>query len=125
MIGLIATLVGCETSDPGKRPLPTISVDAVGTSDLPDPIPTEPEQPLDYAAIEAVRDRIFAEGVVAGRILRNALLITGLDSVSAGIIDADLAWYEGQQVLADTLLTNVKPAEWEGELFVLASSQRR
>jgi len=121
----MATLVGCETSDPGKRPLPTISVDAAGTSDLPDPIPTEPEQPLDYAAIEAVRDRIFAEGVVAGRILRNALLITGLDSVSAGIIDADLAWYEGQQVLADTLLTNVKPAEWEGELFVLATRQRR
>ena len=63
--------------------------------------------------------------MVAGRILRNALLITGLDSVSAGIIDADLAWYEGQQVLADTLLTNVKPAEWEGELFVLATRQQR
>ena len=125
VLGLLIALTGCETSDPAKRPLPTISVNGVAPSELPDPVPPEPEQPLDYTAIEAVRDRIFTEGVVAGGILRNALLITGLDSATAGIIDADLAWYGGQQSLAERLLTTVQPAQWEGRLFVLATQQQR
>ena len=124
-VGVLFSLAGCETSDPATRPLPTISLEGAGSAVLPEPLPTEPEQPLDYIAINAVRDQIFSEGVIAGQILRNAFLIKGLDAASAGIIDADLAWYEGRQELAASLLRSARPAEMEGQLFVLATRQER
>lgn len=124
-IVLLSSLLGCQTTDQPSRPLPTITLEGAGGLAVPDPIPATPEQPLDYPAINAVRSQVFTDGVVAGRVMRDALLVKGLDSASAGVIDADLAWYEGKPEVAHTLLRNTRPATLDGQLFVLALRQER
>ena len=122
---VLMSLTACQTTHQPSRPLPTITLEGAGNVAVPEPIPATPEQPLDYAAINAVRSQVFADGVVAGRVMRDALLIKGLDSASAGIIDADLAWYEGKPEVAHTLLRNTNPPTLDGQLFVLALRQER
>ena len=117
---ILMSLTACQTTDQPSRSLPTITLEGAGNAAVPEPIPATPEQPLDYAAINAVRSQVFTDGVVAGRVMRDALLIKGLDSASAGIIDADLAWYEGKPEVAHTLLRNTRPPTFDGQLFVLA-----
>ena len=100
-------------------------MEAPGQQDIPEPLPASPDQQLDLAAINAVRNRILTEGVVAGRILRDAFLIKGIDATSAGIIDADIAWFSGDVELAQRLIKGADTSTIDGQLFVLATVEER
>ena len=118
-------ITGCQTIDPSDGALPKISMEAPGQQDIPEPLPASPDQQLDLAAINAVRNRILTEGVVAGRILRDAFLIKGIDATSAGIIDADIAWFSGDVELAQRLIKGADTSTIDGQLFVLATVEER
>ncbi len=120
--GLIA---GCQTTNAPEQSLPKISLENLGQKEMPAPLPAAPDQQLDFAAISAVRERVLTEGVVAGRILRDAFLIKGIDATTASIIDADIAWFNGDIEVAQRLMKGAKTSSIEGQLFVLSTVEER
>ncbi|MBT4853838.1 MAG: hypothetical protein HON38_03745, partial [Halieaceae bacterium] len=116
----VCWIAGCQTTDAPDKSLPKISLEALGQQAIPEPLPATPDQQLDLAAINAVRDSVLTQGVVAGRILRDAFLIKGIDATTAGIIDADLAWYNGDIEAAQRLMKGTNTSSIEGQIFVLA-----
>ena len=116
---------GCQTTNTPEQSLPKISLENLGQKEMPAPLPATPDQQLDVAAINAVRDRILTEGVVAGRILRDAFLIKGIDATTASIIDADIAWFNGDIETAQRLMQGAKTSSIEGQLFVLSTVEER
>ena len=121
----VCWIAGCQTTDAPDKSLPKISLEALGQQAIPEPLPATPDQQLDLAAINAVRDSVLTQGVVAGRILRDAFLIKGIDATTAGIIDADLAWYNGDIEAAQRLMKGTNTSSIEGQIFVLATVEER
>ena len=78
----VCWIAGCQTTDAPDKSLPKISLEALGQQAIPEPLPATPDQQLDLAAINAVRDSVLTQGVVAGRILRDAFLIKGIDATT-------------------------------------------
>ncbi len=95
-------LSGCA-GEPTKTAPPPVVI-APGQA-IPEPTPSEPEQALDLAALEAVKNIAANQGTLVARGHRNALLIRGLDATSAAIIDSHIAWLEGNLAEADELLS--------------------
>ena len=123
---LIGSLIaGCQTTNTPEQSLPKISLENLGQKEMPAPLPAAPDQQLDFAAISAVRDKVVTEGVVAGRILRDAFLIKGIDATTASIIDADIAWFNGDIEVAQRLMRGAKTSSIEGQLFVLSTVEER
>ena len=115
---------GCQTTSTSEQALPKISLENLGQNTLA-PLPASSDQQLDLAAINAVRDRALTEGVVAARILRDAYLVKGIDVITASIIDADIAWFNGNIKAAERLMRGANTSSVEGQLFVLATVEER
>ena len=94
---------GCQTTSTSEQALPKISLENLGQNTLA-PLPASSDQQLDLAAINAVRNRALTEGVVAARIIRDAYLVKGIDVITASIIDADIAWFNGNIEAAERLM---------------------
>lgn len=118
-------LAGCQTTGSTDPSLPKISLETLGQQSIPEPLPASPDQQLDLVAITAVRDRILTEGVVAGRILRDAFLIKGIDARTAGVIDADIAWFNGDVETAQSLMRATDASSVEEKFFVSATLEER
>jgi outer membrane PBP1 activator LpoA protein len=116
----IALLVaGC--SAPAPIPQPPVTK---GTINQPPPaLPAKPEQAFDTSALESVTTTALTEGTLAAKIQRNEFLSRGLDATTLALINARLAWLDGDVARAHDLLDEASTANAEGRELLLAERQ--
>ena len=66
-----------------------------------------------------------AEGTLAARAQRDALLIQGTDASTATLIDSDIAWLEGDSKKANALLDGLASTDPKSYDTLLAERQKR
>ena len=113
---------GCATGPSDTRP----TVDAVTkTTAVPPPLPAQPEQAIDIQARNATRHIAMTEGTLQARVQRNALLIQGLDALTATLIESDIAWLEGDINTARQLLDGLVTTDPGSRDLLLAERLQR
>ena len=122
---LAVLLAACETTQPTERSLPSIAVTSPGKVDEPTPVASTDTRMLDLEAVGAVRAKSLAEGLVAGHILRDTLVVRGLDPITVAMIDADLAWYAGDLEKSERQTPLPAAEDLAGQWFVLETLSTR
>lgn len=118
----LAVLAGCAGAPGGKG---GSARSTIGPTEIPAPLPASPEQALDIRARNAILDVAFAEGTLAARAQRDALLIQGTDASTATLIDSDIAWLEGDSKKANALLDGLTSTDPKSYDTLLAERQKR
>lgn len=118
-LALLSACAGGPSDRPGRAKI------AIPVEQVPAPIPAEPEQAIDFDAVERVRRVALNEGTLAAHGERNALLVRGLDATSAALIDSIIAWYEGDLQRADAQLRQINPIDNDTRQRVLAERRYR
>ncbi len=122
--GLLLMLMvsGCATGPSDTRPM----VDAVTkTTAVPPPLPAQPEQTIDIQARNTTRHIAMTEGSLQARVQRNALLIQGLDALTATLIESDITWLEGDINTAHQLLDGLVTTDPGSRDLLLAERLQR
>ena len=117
-LGLL--LAGCST--PATQP-PASPATAGTINQPPAALPAKPEQAFDTSALEAVTSTALTDGTLAARIQRNEILARGLDATTLTLINARLAWLDGEIERARALLDEASTSNIEGRELLLAERQ--
>jgi len=113
---------GCATGPSDIGP----TVDAVTkTTAVPPPLPAQAEQAIDTQARNATRHIAMTEGTLQARVQRNALLIQGLDALTATLIESDIAWLEGDINKARQTLDGLRTTDPDSRDLLLAERLQR
>lgn len=123
-LALTATLLlsACGTTAP-KQPGPLPS-DA-GSGEAAVTLPGASQQIIDTR----VRNELLAlakrEGTLTARAARDQLLVDGVDPTTLTVIDADIAWLEGDTDRADALLNSISSVDAASRDLLLSEKYRR
>lgn len=121
LLAVVLLTAGCETTPSMPEPI----IQDTGTITQPPPaIPATPEQSLDRDALDAVTDIALSNGTLAARIERNQRLSRGLDATTLALINARLAWLDGDLRGAQILLDEAATSNVEGRELILAERQK-
>ncbi len=117
-LAVMSLLAACASPPPPPEPVDR------GTINQPPPaLPAEPEQAFDTDALSQVTDVALSTGTLAARIERNDILSRGLDATTLALINARLAWLDGDVSMAMQQLDSAATANVEGRELVLAERQ--
>ena len=122
LVVILLTLVGCGGTPTKPNPKPVV---IAGGKGIPEPLPSQSAQAIDFEAYRAVSEIAVSKGTLTARAHRDALLVRGLDATTAALINSLIAWLDGDIKEAETQLGNATTTDPTARQFIMGEQQRR